>query len=199
MAARLELGDPNYWSAVRERMARALRSMGEAASPERALQILDERARVLAEPPPAEHSTVETIDVIRFGLAHERYAVEARFVREVLRMRAFTPVPGAAAFVLGVSNIHGELLPLFDLQHFFNLSPKDVTDLSRIIVMGEERAEFGVLADEVYPVSAVPLQAISAASKVQLGLRAYVRGVTKEALIVLDGHALLKGRDLYLT
>jgi purine-binding chemotaxis protein CheW len=198
MAPRPEIGESNGSPTVRGIMAEALHPE-EAGAPECARQILDERARVLAEPPPAEQPTGDTIDVIRFELAHERYAVEARYVREVVRLHAFTPVPRAAAFVLGISNIHGELLPLFDLRHFFELDTKGVTDLSRIIVVGDNRAEFGVLAHEVYPVSALPLQVILAASEVQFEVsRAYVRGVTTDALIVLDGHALLQEQALFL-
>lgn len=199
MAARPEFGDPNFWTIVHERMAKSLRSLEESEAPERARQILDERARALAVPPPADQPIGETIDVIRFELTHERYAVEARYVREVLRLQAFTPIPGAAALVLGISNIRGELLPLFDLRHFFSLDPRGVTDLSRIIVMGEERAEFGVLAHEVSPVSTLPVRSLSAAGEAQVGLsRAYVRGVTSDALVVLDGQALLEEQALFL-
>lgn len=199
MAPRLEFDDPTYWIAVRERMTNAARAIEKVQSPECAQQILDERARRLAEPPTAEQLSGETVDVICFELSHERYAIEARYVHEVLRLQAFTPFPGAAPFVLGISNVHGQLLPIFDLRHFFRLDPKGVSDLSRVIVVGDNSAEFGVLAHEVYPVSTLSVQGLVAGNESQFGnSQAYVRGVTKDAVIMLDGGVLLKDTALFL-
>lgn len=155
--------------------------------------ILDERARRLARPPPAESRPGEGLTLVTFALANERYGIEARFVHEIARFVDFTPVPGAGDFLVGVTNLRGEVLPVVNLRRFFRLSERGVTDLTRLIVLGENRREFGLLADQVDDVAELRTDGIlePPASAPSSG-RPYVLGVTKDALIVLDGARLLR-------
>jgi len=134
-----------------------------------------------------------------FALASERYGIEVRFVREIARLLDYTPVPGVGDFVVGVTNLRGEILAVVNLRRFFGLSERGVTDLSRIVVLGDTRNELGILADQVHDIAALrddevlePLASPSSAG------RHHVRGVTKDALIVLDGAELLRDPKLYV-
>src|SRR3546814_4484079 len=86
------------------------------------------------------------------GSSDLRYAVETRYVREVTRFADFTTVPGAPNFVVGVTNLRGGVLVVFDLRKILGIPAPGLTDLSRVIVHGRERAEFGILADAVHEV-----------------------------------------------
>lgn len=187
-------GKPVDWVVVRERLARSEAATEEALRPppERARQIMDERARVLARVPTEARHAGDWIEVITFALASERYALETRYVREVIRLIDFTPVPGTPDFVVGVTNLRGSVLPVVDLRQFFNVPRKGLTDLSRVIVLGTERVEFGVLADEAREQTDLAAADVLDPRGEVSGIgRAYLRGVTREALIVLDGAALL--------
>lgn len=187
------------WAEVRRRLEAAGRGLDEALSPtgERARAILAERRRRLAEPAEAPGAG-ETIEILTFTLANERYAIETRCVREVARFVEFTAVPGAPAFVLGVTNLRGEIIPVADLGRIFGLDRRGLTDLSRNIVLGGERAEFGILADEAHEVSMLAADSLRAPPpSVSAGMRTYLKGVTDEALLVLDGSALLADRRMW--
>ncbi len=84
--------------------------------------MLDERARALARVPPAAPKASEVLEIATFALANEHYGVETRFVREVVRMADFTPLPGAPSFLVGVLNLRGEILALIDLRTFFGVA-----------------------------------------------------------------------------
>jgi purine-binding chemotaxis protein CheW len=129
------------------------------------------------------------LELVVFVLAGERYGVESRFVREVARLTRFTPVPGTPPFVLGVTSLRGEILGLFDLRHLLGVVAVGVTDLGRIVVLGEHRREFGLLADSASEIMCVPGASL-AQSETAWG-RSYVRGVSSEGVIVLSGDALL--------
>ena len=134
-----------------------------------------------------------------FALGTERYAVETEYVREVVRLADFSPVPRAPDFVLGVTNLRGEVLCLVDLRTLFDVSSKGLTDLSRIVVMGIERTEFGILVDETFEIARLRPDEIVPASESVAGVgREYLLGVTREALIMLDGAALLRDPRLYV-
>jgi len=157
-------------------------------------EVLDQRARVLARVPEEPPRAGEVLELVGFVLAGERYGIESRFVREVARLSRFTPVPGTPAFVLGVTNLRGEILALFDLRHLLGVVTEGVTDLGRIVVLGEHRREFGLLADAASEILWVP--GASLAQPATTWGRTYVRGVSPDGVIVLSGEALLSDPQL---
>ena len=157
--------------------------------PEGAREVLQARARQLARVPEEPSRAGEVLELVGFVLAGERYAIESRFVREVARLSRFTPVPGTPAFVLGVTNLRGEILALFDLRHLLDVVPEGVTDLGRIVVLGEHRREFGLLADAASEILSIP--GASLVPTETAWARAYVRGVSPDGVVVLSGEALL--------
>jgi purine-binding chemotaxis protein CheW len=189
------------WKKVHERLARATRATEEALrlSPERARQVMEERARTLARVPTEAPDAAEVLEVVSFSLANERYAIETGHIREVIRFTDFTPVPGAPDFLVGLVNLRGEILAVFDLRKLFGIVDMGVTDLSRVIVLGGERAEFGVLADTVYEVMTLRTSEVFEPPGSVAGVgREYLRGVTKEGLIVLDGSVLLQAVRFFI-
>ena len=157
-------------------------------------EILEARARQLARVPDEPPRAGEVLELVVFLLAGERYGIESRFVREVARLTRFTPVPGTPAFVLGVTNLRGEILALFDLRHLLGVVPEGVSDLGRIVVLGEHRREFGLLADAASEMLCVPVATL-AQTETAWG-RAYLRGVSPEGVIVVSGEALLSDPQL---
>ncbi|HKI18776.1 MAG TPA: chemotaxis protein CheW [Isosphaeraceae bacterium] len=155
-------------------------------------EILDERARRLAM---VSADTVAAtgpgvLEVVTFTLSGERYAIETRYVREIVPLADFTPVPRSPAFLFGVINLRGEVLAVFDLRPVFGLTQGTISDLFRVIVLGNDCPEFGVLAETVHEVTAFPTNALydlPAAGN----HHAYLRGVTAEMLALVDGQLVL--------
>jgi purine-binding chemotaxis protein CheW len=189
------------WQPIHRRLEQANAAAEEAThpSPEHARTILDERARRLARPAEEPRAAETLLDLLGFIMAGESYAIETSFVREVLRLSHFTPLPGVPDFVVGVTNLRGEILPVFDLRIFLGLPPKGLSDRSRVIVCGDAKNGLGILADAVADVLQLSVSEFLD-EPVILGTRAgdCVKGVTRSSLIVLDGAALLRDRRLYI-
>lgn len=184
---------PVDWGEVRQRMEAAGRSLAGATdrSPESVRDLLEERARALAQPAAQLHSG-ETFEVITFALANEVYAVESRYVTAVFQLLDLSPLPGAEPPVFGVTAWRGELLTILDLRQVLGISVAALNDLSRVIVLGEDRAAFGLLADAVHELvmlSAAQLRELPQGSTAK---REYLRGMTANAVIVLDAKKLLR-------
>lgn len=154
--------------------------------------ILRQRARALARPVEHAPEAAVTLEVLEFRLAHEHYAVETRLVRDVVPFRAFTPLPGVPAFVVGVVNVRGRVLPVINLKEFFELPDTGLTDLHRTIVVRRAGVELGLLADISLGVRTVSMDALQTSLPTVTGVRDdFLRGVTGDRLVVLDLDAIL--------
>ena len=65
----------------------------------------------------------ELRNVIVFAIGAARYAVELRWVREVVTLGFVTSVPTAPPVVGGVCNLHGTILPVLDVGALLDLPP----------------------------------------------------------------------------
>ena len=77
----------------------------------------------------------EELKVIVFTLAQEEYGIEVDKVRTIERMMPITRVPKTPAFVKGVINLRGIVIPVIDLRGRFGLAETEPTDNSRIIIV----------------------------------------------------------------
>jgi purine-binding chemotaxis protein CheW len=168
-------------------------------SPERSAAILRERARALARPPIEAREAANALEIATFRLGDERYGIEAHYVLEVMRLEDTTLVPGLPDFFLGITNRRGEILAVVDLARFLGIVRGTERERSRLIVLGRTSAEFGIVADEVEEIVKVAEDALHPPSSVLGGApRPYLRGVTRDALVVLDGAALLADERLFV-
>jgi purine-binding chemotaxis protein CheW len=165
---------------------------GANASPEEKRIILRERAKALARVPERLDMAREQIDIVEFRLADETYAIEAAFVVEVFPLVDLTPLPGTPPFVSGIVTVRGRILSVVDIKRLFDLPEKGLTDLHQVIIVREGDMELGILADEVTGMRSIFLDEIGSPLPTLTGIRAeYLRGVTKEALVVLDAAKML--------
>ena len=151
---------------------------------------MDRRTRELARPVETTTRTVGRL-VLQFSLGGERLAVEARWLLGVAKVTMLAGLPGAEPPVRGVTVWRGELLTILDIRPNLGISTAALSDLTRILVLGERRARFGLLVDsvsEVVDLSAGDLLPIPAGSLA----REYLLGVTADAGLVLDGQRLLQ-------
>lgn len=149
--------------------------------------ILRLRAEALARRRDDDDIAGTRLEVLEFSLAHERYAVESRYITEVHTLQELTPLPGVPAFVRGIVNLRGRILPVFDLKKFFELPEQGLTDLHRIIVVRGHDLELGLLADTVVGLRHVRLESLQPSLPTLTGIRAdYLKGVSAERLVVLD-------------
>jgi purine-binding chemotaxis protein CheW len=152
-----------------------------------AATILRERARALARPEvqDIELAAGPLIELLEFRLADERYAVEAACVQEVHPLKALTPLPCTPPFVVGVVSVRGQIVTVIDLKRFFGLPERGLTDLHRIVLVGE--GEIGLLADMTVGLGHVKREALQPPLPTLAGIGAdYVKGITPDGLVVLD-------------
>jgi purine-binding chemotaxis protein CheW len=155
------------------------------------------RAIAMAEEPEQNNDVSITVQLITFTLGGENYGIESDYVREVFPLKDFTPLPGVASYILGVVNVRGQILPVVDLKKFFNLPEKGIGELNKIIILQNDQMEFGILTDIVQGTQTIDIKEIKNIPSSISGIgEAYLKGVTKESLIVLNAGKLLTDKSM---
>jgi len=158
---------------------------------------LKNRAIAMAQEPEQKRETSTITEIIEFILAAESYGIESAFVREVYPLKDFTPLPGVPTYIFGIINVRGQILPVVDLKKFFNLPEKGLGDLNRVIILRDDQMEFGILADVVHGTQEIELEDIRGVPSTVTGIgEEYLKGVTKERLIVLNAKRLLSDSSI---
>ncbi|MCI3919003.1 chemotaxis protein CheW [Paenibacillus sp. TRM 82003] len=120
------------------------------------------------------------IKTIVFSIGAEEYGIEVDYVKTIERMMPMTRVPKTPAFVKGVVNLRGVVVPVIHLASRFGLPESEPTEHSRIVMVNVGDLEVGFIVDAANDVIDVNTDAIEAPPEVVGGIRAkYLRGIAK--------------------
>lgn len=165
---------------------------------EQAHRLMAERTKKLALVQ-VERATSQTLEIATFNLGTERYAIESVHIREIAAFNGLTRVPGTPDFIAGVINLHGQIVALIDLRKLFGIASGALLEGSKVIVLGKDRIEFAIIVDSVDRIVKVNQTDLQDSQDIVTGTAGeYVLGVTIDALIVLDGRALLEDKRLFV-
>ncbi|WP_445765713.1 chemotaxis protein CheW [Rheinheimera sp.] len=136
---------------------------------------------------------------VTFKLQEETYGINVMQVQEVLRYTEIAPVPGSPDYVLGIINLRGNVVTVIDTRSRFGLSPADVTDNSRIVIIEAEKQVLGIMVDSVAEVVYLKGSEIDTAPNVGTDESArFIQGVSNrdgELLILVDLNKLLSDEE----
>ena len=111
---------------------------------------------------PVDHAVQSpAITLVVFDIDGQRYALPLNDVDRVLPMVAVSPLPQAPAVVLGVMNLHGQVIPVLDLRRRFGLPIRDYGLTARLLVIRTARRILALTVDEVLEVREVAQEPIT--------------------------------------
>jgi purine-binding chemotaxis protein CheW len=168
-----------------------------ALTPEQKKAVFRQRARSLSKRRHSDAGDEDALQVIEFTLAHERYAAEVKFVREICSPRNICPMPCTPSFVRGVINVRGQILSVMDMRGFFDLPDNGLTNDARVIIAKHNDMELGILADSIIGDRKVPVRDIQLKLQTVTGISEQcVRGVTRDRLIVMNMEKFLTDKSI---
>ena len=190
------------WTEIKRKVASLQKviEQKEILLPDEKRLLLKQRALALALRENDETGQQGRMEIIVFRLAFETYGIETAFVREVYPLKDITPLPGTPPFVVGIINVRGQIVSVIDLKKFFNLPEKGLGQLNKVIIIRNDRMEFGILADAVLGTRPIPADTLQGAPPTVTGIGAeYLKGVTREGVIVLDAEKILDDEKIVIS
>jgi purine-binding chemotaxis protein CheW len=133
--------------------------------------------------------------IVAFEMDDELYGADIGEVAEILEMVPIMPLPNVPAFILGLVNLRGKIVPVIDLRIRFGLVHKGFDHDSRIIILNAGDLTVGVVVDRLWELLRLDPGAFQpppvTAAKIDHEYFKEVASVQGRMLIVLDIRRLL--------
>jgi purine-binding chemotaxis protein CheW len=144
-----------------------------------------------------EIAALATIDVLLVQLAGELYGVPSASVREVVRYRAYTPVPGAPPSLPGILSQRGTILPVVELRPLLGLAMAPITRAARLVIIAHQEIDLALLVEAVLDLAALPADTLQPLPAALDPARArFLRGIAdyeQQPVALIDLDELIAG------
>jgi purine-binding chemotaxis protein CheW len=141
-------------------------------------------------------------EFLTFTLGAEEYGMDILKVQEIRGYDAVTAIANTPAFIKGVINLRGIIVPIIDLRIKFNLGNVEYSDLTVVIILSLTNRVVGVVVDSVSDVLTLTHDQIKAAPQLASSLDTrYIMGlgtIDQRMLILVDIEKLMRSRDMEL-
>ncbi len=159
--------------------------------------------------------TVQTIDeqtvrgldeeeqLVIFQLGGEDYGVDIYSVQRLIQVPEITAVPRAPAFIAGVIDVRGDVIPVVNLKKRFGFANTDVGEKGRIVIIEIGNQIVGFLVDGVSEVTRLAAGDIEPPAAIVVGTGTdFIAGIGKQMqqhgnrlIIVLDAEKVLTHQE----
>ena len=156
----------------------------------------------------SENSMIDVNEVIdtqrdkylTFSIGTEQYALEIRYVVDIIGIQDITSVPDQPEYVKGVINLRGKIIPIMDIRIRFMKQEREYDDRTCIIVVDMKEISVGIVVDTVLEVASISNEVISPPPKFNSDYHnKSIAGIgmnNELVTIILDCSKLLNEEDL---
>ena len=146
--------------------------------------------------------TNEGKECLSFRLGAEEYGIDILAVREIRAFERPTRIASAPAFILGVINLRGVIVPIVDLRLKFGVGEAAYDGTTVVIILNVANRVLGIVVDSVSDVLSIEQAAIRPAPEFSAAIEAsFVRGlasINDRLLILVDIEMLMMSPGMAL-
>lgn len=137
-----------------------------------------------------------------FRLGDEEYGINISMVQSIEEMQTIIAVPDMPAYVKGVINLRGKIIPVLDLRTKFNMETREYDDRTCMIITHIDENNAGLIVDTVSEVVDIPAKNIDPppSFKDRSQRNYHISGIGKvgdEVKILLDVSKLVREDELH--
>ena len=163
-------------------------------------------ALMKVQKPDAVTAAQEEAQYLTFLLGGDMFAIGILHIKEIIEYGSLTEVPMMPAFIRGVINLRGAVVPVVDLAARFGRKPAEITRRTCIVIIevetDEEKHDIGVVVDAVSEVLEIPDAEIEPPPSFGTRIRAdFINGMGKvkgKFVIILSVNNVLTLDDLVM-
>ena len=145
----------------------------------------------------------ELSEYMTFILGSMKYAIELPKIREILTYpEIITPLPNTTAWVKGLINLRGEVVPILDVRVKFSTGEIIYDENTAVIaVITDDNRMLGIVVDKVDDVQKIDITSLSPVASMGSAipskyLKGYVRLEDNQMLVLMDVESVLDKSEL---
>lgn len=133
-----------------------------------------------SENSPKEQENTQKGKYLTFMLGQEVYAIEIKYVMEIIGLLPITVVPKTPVYVKGIINLRGKIIPVIDVRLKFKKPPLEYDDRTCIIVIEVESIIVGLIVDSIKEVLTIADEDIDPPMTISETIEnKYIKGIGK--------------------
>ena len=143
---------------------------------------------------------------LSFVLQNEVYCIEILKIKEIMAMTDVTAIPQTPAFLKGVLNLRGQIIPIIDLRLKFQMPEQAYTDRTCIVIVelttDQDRTLMGIVVDSIKEVVNIPEDKVTKMPYINSRVKSeFIKGIAETGdtiKIVLDITKVLTEEEFVL-
>ena len=147
-----------------------------------------------------ETKLLDSLQVVCFKVGIEEYGIEILKVQEILKLPKVTKLPKSAAYIMGVIDLRGKVIPIINLSKRFSHEAREGSTDKRAIVVDIRGKQIGLAIDTVSHVVKFDAGNIEPPPPTLKGISGrYIIGVAKHNqgyVIILDIDKIFSSEEL---
>ncbi len=139
------------------------------------------------------------LQIAVFSIIDQYFGIDISLVSEIIRLEKITSTPNAPAYVEGIINIRGEIVPAVNLHVLFNIQANEWTENNRVIVVETKENKFGIIVDGVSEVRKIRADMIKPVPPSISVDQHYLKGIIlddQDLIVLVDLQQLLPNKDM---
>jgi purine-binding chemotaxis protein CheW len=156
----------------------------------------------MSNQPNKQNDEIAKSEFLTFILGNEEYGIEILKVQEIRGYDTVTQIANTPAFIKGVINLRGHIVPIVDLRIKFNLGTAEYNELTVVIILNIGKRVVGIVVDGVSDVTALSENQISPVPELVSSIDTqYLLGLgtaNTRMLILVDIERLMTSQDMAL-
>ncbi len=145
-------------------------------------------------------ASTDSRQFVTFTLAEETFGVDIAKIQEIIGFQGVTPIPNQPAYLPGVINLRGAVVPVIDLRLRFGFPAKDHDRYTVVLILSLDEHLAGLIVDSVSDVVAFTPDDIQPAPRFSENVHAgFIESVGRQGdrfIILLDADKVIDVKEL---
>ncbi|WP_294966327.1 chemotaxis protein CheW [Sulfurimonas sp.] len=137
---------------------------------------------------------------LTFCVDDEKYGIHISRIKEIIATINITHIPKTPAFVKGVINLRGSIIPVVDIRLKFGMEEKEMDINTAIIIYEVDKASIGFIVDQVDDVLSIDKDHIAEAphfgSNIDTSFIENVAEVENDVIMLLNLEKIFEAEEL---
>ena len=136
--------------------------------------------------------------IVTFSLGQQMFGIDMKALIEIREWEEPTPLPSVPAFIKGVTNLRGTVVPVVGLAERLGWTPSVLHSRSCILVVTIAGKQAGFLVDEVADIIVINDDDVQPAPEVEIGEQNVIAGLIQVVPRAQEGAAVVEGAGMVL-